>query len=35
MVLDAGKVVEFDSPKVLLSNSDSLFHSMAESAGLI
>nr|QUF59452.1 ATP-binding cassette transporter Abcc1-7 [Brachionus angularis] len=35
MVLEKGKVVEFDSPKALLSNTTSYFYSMAHTAGLI
>nr|APD26520.1 ATP-binding cassette transporter subfamily C member 1 X4 protein [Brachionus koreanus] len=35
MVLDSGKLVEFDSPSKLLSNSSSLFYSMAKEAGLV
>lgn len=35
MVLDSGKLVEFDSPNNLLSNSSSLFYSMAKEAGLV
>lgn len=35
IVLENGKIVEFDSPKNLISNPDSLFHSMAYHAGLI
>nr|QUF59450.1 ATP-binding cassette transporter Abcc1-6 [Brachionus angularis] len=35
MVLDKGKIVEFDSPTTLLSNKNTLFYSMASSAGLI
>lgn len=35
MVLDSGKLVEFDSPTKLLSNSSSSFYSMAKEAGLI
>ncbi|CAH1406918.1 unnamed protein product [Nezara viridula] len=34
LVLDQGKVLEFDSPKVLLKNRSSLFYSMAQDAGL-
>ncbi|KAI0629229.1 metal resistance protein YCF1 [Trametes polyzona] len=34
LVLDAGKVVEFDSPKNLLANKQSAFHSLAAEAGL-
>ncbi|KAL1943159.1 hypothetical protein VTO73DRAFT_4830 [Trametes versicolor] len=34
LVLDAGKVVEFDSPKNLLANKQSAFHSLAVEAGL-
>ncbi|KAK6999835.1 multidrug resistance-associated protein 1 [Biomphalaria glabrata] len=35
MVLDDGEVVEFDSPKNLLSRVDSVFYSMASQAGLV
>nr|QNH67943.1 ATP-binding cassette transporter subfamily C member 1 X4 [Brachionus plicatilis] len=35
MVLDSGKLVEFDSPSKLLSNSSSIFYSMARDAGLV
>jgi len=35
MVLDKGRIVEFDAPKKLLSNTNSIFFSMAKSAGLI
>ncbi|CAH1784702.1 unnamed protein product [Owenia fusiformis] len=34
MLLDAGKVVEYDSPSQLLSNKDGIFYSMAKDAGL-
>ncbi|XP_071446503.1 ATP-binding cassette sub-family C member 5-like isoform X2 [Hetaerina americana] len=34
MVLDAGKVVEFDSPALLMAKSDSLFRQMMEAAGI-
>lgn len=34
LVLDAGKVVEFNSPKVLLENKDSQFYGLALEAGL-
>jgi len=34
LVLDAGKVVEFDSPKVLLDKKDSKFYGLALEAGL-
>ncbi len=35
MVLDKGKIVEFDSPKILLSNSNGIFYSMVKTAGLL
>ena len=35
IVLDKGNIVEFDAPKTLLTNKNSLFYSMAEHAGLI
>jgi ABC-type multidrug transport system fused ATPase/permease subunit len=34
MVMDAGKVVEFDSPKKLLGDKKSVFYTMANEAGL-
>ncbi|KAI0675473.1 metal resistance protein YCF1 [Trametes maxima] len=34
LVLDAGKVIEFDAPKNLLANKQSAFHSLAVEAGL-
>ena len=35
MVLDQGKVVEFDTPNQLLSNNHNIFYLMAHQAGLI
>ena len=35
LVLDAGKVKEFDSPENLLDNPETTFYSMAKDAGLI
>ena len=35
MVLDNGKITEFDSPSNLLSNSKSSFYGMAKEAGLL
>ncbi len=34
LVLDAGKVREFDSPENLLDDPHSMFYSMAKDAGL-
>ena len=34
MVLDAGRIVEFDPPDELLSNKNGVFFSMAKDAGL-
>ena len=34
MVLDKGRIVEFDTPQVLISNQQSLFYSMAKDAEL-
>jgi ABC-type sulfate/molybdate transport systems ATPase subunit len=35
LVLDQGKIAEFDSPQVLLSNKDSIFYGMAKNSGLV
>ena len=35
MVLDKGKVMEFDSPTNLMDNPDSIFHDMAKQAGIL
>jgi ABC-type multidrug transport system fused ATPase/permease subunit len=35
MVLDKGKVAEFDSPNVLLSNKSGRFYLMVKAAGLL
>jgi ABC-type multidrug transport system fused ATPase/permease subunit len=34
MVLDKGKIIEFDSPESLLSNKSSVFYSLAIDAGV-
>ena len=34
LVLDAGKVIEFDTPQTLLTNKQSSFYSLAAEAGL-
>ena len=34
MVLDAGKLVEFDTPQNLLANKESIFYGMAKEANL-
>ena len=33
LVMDAGKVVEYDNPYVLIANKESLFYSMCENSG--
>ena len=35
MVLDAGNVAEFDSPKNLLANDRTIFYSLAKDAGIV
>ena len=35
MVLDKGRIVEFDAPQVLLSKKRSVFYSMAADAGIV
>lgn len=35
LVLDKGKLAEFDTPKNLLENKKSIFYSMAKDAGLV
>lgn len=35
LVLDAGKVIEFDTPNVLLEDKKSVFYSLAKNSGLI
>lgn len=35
MVLDRGVVKEFDAPKVLLENKQSLFYGLAKDANLV
>ncbi len=34
MVLDSGKIIEFDSPSVLLNNKQGHFYAMAKDAGI-
>ena len=33
--MEAGKVIEYDSPTNLIANTDSVFHSLAKEAGLV
>ena len=35
LVMDAGKVKEFDSPTTLLADPSTIFHGMAADAGLV
>lgn len=35
MVLDAGKVIEYDTPNALLARKDSVFRSLAAEAKLV
>ena len=35
MVLDAGKIKEFETPEVLMNNRKSVFYGMAKDAGLV
>ena len=35
MVMDAGRLVELDSPEALLAKKDSTFYSMAKDAGIV
>ena len=35
LVLDAGKIAEFDSPQALLRNDQSVFYGMVKEAGLL
>jgi len=35
LVMDKGMVAEFDTPKRLLSNTDSIFYAMAKDANLV
>ena len=35
MVLDAGRIAEFDNPQTLIENKSSIFYGMAKDAGLV
>ena len=35
IVLDKGRVIEFDSPKRLLADPNTTFHSLAKDAGIV
>lgn len=35
IVLDQGKIAEYDTPEALLANKDSIFFGMAKNAGLV
>ncbi len=35
IVMDKGVIAEFDTPKALLANTNSMFHSLAKDANLI
>ena len=35
MVLDAGKIKEFETPEALMNNRKSVFYGMAKDAGLV
>ena len=35
MVLDRGSIVEFDTPSRLMEDSQTMFHSLAQAAGLV
>ena len=35
MVLDNGALIEFDSPKALVEDQNSIFHSMVKQSGLV
>ena len=35
LVLDAGRVLEYDTPKSLLAQKETAFYSLAQEAGLV